>query len=35
VRRVEEPHLASTHGDAYRSYMRTAGRFVPWIGRAR
>jgi protein-S-isoprenylcysteine O-methyltransferase Ste14 len=35
VRFIEEPHLAGVHGDAYRSYTRTAGRFVPWIGRAR
>lgn len=35
VRLVEEPHLVSAHGDAYRSYMNKAGRFVPWLGRVR
>jgi protein-S-isoprenylcysteine O-methyltransferase Ste14 len=35
VRLVEEPYLANTHGDAYRSYKRKAGRFLPWLGRAR
>jgi protein-S-isoprenylcysteine O-methyltransferase Ste14 len=35
VRLVEEPHLARVHGIAYRSYARRAGRFVPWIGRAK
>jgi protein-S-isoprenylcysteine O-methyltransferase Ste14 len=33
VRAVEEPHLARVHGDAYRSYCREVGRFVPGIGR--
>jgi protein-S-isoprenylcysteine O-methyltransferase Ste14 len=35
VRFIEEPHLAGVHGNAYRSYARTAGRFVPWIGKAK
>lgn len=33
VRGVEEPYLLRRHGQAYRDYARTAGRFVPWIGR--
>ena len=33
VRRVEEPYLLRTHGDAYRTYAASAGRFVPGIGR--
>jgi protein-S-isoprenylcysteine O-methyltransferase Ste14 len=32
VRRVEEPYLLRTHGDAYRAYAATASRFVPGIG---
>jgi protein-S-isoprenylcysteine O-methyltransferase Ste14 len=32
VRRVEEPHLLRTHGDAYRDYTASVGRFVPGIG---
>lgn len=32
VRRVEEPYLLSKHGDAYREYTRTVGRFLPRIG---
>jgi protein-S-isoprenylcysteine O-methyltransferase Ste14 len=35
VRLVEEPYLARVHGGAYRTYARTAGRFIPWLGRAR
>jgi len=35
VRFIEEPYLASVHGASYRSYARSVGRFVPWIGRAR
>lgn len=35
VRLGEEPQLISAHGDAYRSYMGKAGRFVPWLGRVR
>jgi len=33
VRAVEEPYLLSTHGDAYRRYASTTGRFLPGIGR--
>ena len=33
VRVVEEPYLARTHGDAYRSYAERTGRFVPGLGR--
>ena len=33
VRRVEEPYLERVHGDAYRRYAATTGRFLPWIGR--
>ncbi|TMA32310.1 MAG: isoprenylcysteine carboxylmethyltransferase family protein [Deltaproteobacteria bacterium] len=32
VRFVEEPHLLAVHGDRYRSYTRSAGRFVPGVG---
>jgi protein-S-isoprenylcysteine O-methyltransferase Ste14 len=32
VRRVEEPHLLRTHGDAYRDYAAGVGRFIPGIG---
>lgn len=32
VRRVEEPYLLRTHGDAYRAYTAGAGRFVPGVG---
>jgi len=32
VRRVEEPYLLSTHGDAYRAYAARVGRFVPGVG---
>ena len=35
VRAVEEPYLSATHGDAYRSYAATAGRFLPGVGRLR
>lgn len=34
VRAVEEPYLLATHGDAYRDYLGSVGRFVPGIGRA-
>lgn len=34
VRLVEEPHLLGVHGDAYRRWTATAGRFVPGIGRS-
>jgi protein-S-isoprenylcysteine O-methyltransferase Ste14 len=33
VRAVEEPYLLQTHGDDYRSYAATVGRFVPGLGR--
>ena len=33
VRFVEEPYLKRTHGEAYKSYCRRIGRFVPGIGR--
>ncbi len=33
VRAVEEPYLLRTHGEAYRTYAATTGRFVPGIGR--
>jgi protein-S-isoprenylcysteine O-methyltransferase Ste14 len=33
VRRVEEPHLRRTHGDAYVTYAAQVGRFVPGVGR--
>jgi protein-S-isoprenylcysteine O-methyltransferase Ste14 len=33
TRLVEEPYLLRTHGDAYRSYARRVGRFVPALGR--
>ena len=32
VRRVEEPYLLRTHGDAYRAYVAGVGRFVPGVG---
>ncbi|OBG34973.1 isoprenylcysteine carboxyl methyltransferase [Mycobacterium alsense] len=32
VRRVEEPHLLRTHGEAYREYAASVGRFVPGVG---
>jgi protein-S-isoprenylcysteine O-methyltransferase Ste14 len=33
VRGVEEPYLATVHGDAYADYCHRVGRFVPGIGR--
>jgi protein-S-isoprenylcysteine O-methyltransferase Ste14 len=33
VRAVEEPYLMRTHGDAYRRYAASTGRFVPGVGR--
>lgn len=33
VRVVEEPYLLIVHGDAYRDYLATVGRFVPGVGR--
>jgi protein-S-isoprenylcysteine O-methyltransferase Ste14 len=35
VRLVEEPHLSSVHGDAYRAYKQRVGRLIPWVGRER
>jgi protein-S-isoprenylcysteine O-methyltransferase Ste14 len=35
VRRVEEPYLLRTHGDAYRGYTAGVGRFIPGVGRIR
>jgi protein-S-isoprenylcysteine O-methyltransferase Ste14 len=35
VRRVEEPHLLRIHGDAYRAYAASVGRFVPRVGMIR
>ncbi|RBY79385.1 isoprenylcysteine carboxylmethyltransferase family protein [Blastococcus sp. TF02-09] len=32
VRAVEEPYLRAVHGDAYRDYSASTGRFVPGIG---
>jgi protein-S-isoprenylcysteine O-methyltransferase Ste14 len=32
VRTVEEPYLLETHGDDYRDYTASVGRFVPGIG---
>ena len=33
VRGVEEPYLLGAHGEGYRAYARSVGRFVPGIGR--
>ncbi|MGO4443660.1 isoprenylcysteine carboxylmethyltransferase family protein [Mycobacterium sp. 2YAF39] len=33
VRAVEEPYLLATHGDAYRDYCASVGRFAPGVGR--
>ncbi|OBK77298.1 isoprenylcysteine carboxylmethyltransferase family protein [Mycobacterium sp. 1274761.0] len=33
VRVVEEPYLATRHGEAYRDYAASVGRFVPAVGR--
>lgn len=32
VRVVEEPYLLTVHGDAYREYLASVGRFVPGVG---
>ena len=32
VRRVEEPYLLRTHGDTYRAYTASVGRFIPGVG---
>ncbi|MCC6848104.1 MAG: isoprenylcysteine carboxylmethyltransferase family protein [Deltaproteobacteria bacterium] len=34
VRWVEEPYLLRVHGDRYRRYAATTGRFLPCIGRS-
>jgi len=33
VRAVEEPYLLAVHGDTYRAYLASVGRFVPGVGR--
>ena len=35
VRLVDEPYLLDAHGDRYRAYAQTAGRFAPGVGRNR
>lgn len=35
VRIVEEPYLLKVHGEAYRRYGRSVGRFVPGVGKLR
>lgn len=35
VRGVEEPYLASVHGQAYADYAARVGRFLPGVGRLR
>jgi len=35
TRKLEEPYLLATHGEAYANYAAHAGRFVPLIGRLR
>jgi protein-S-isoprenylcysteine O-methyltransferase Ste14 len=32
VRRVEKPYLLRRHGDAYRAYTASVGRFIPGVG---
>jgi protein-S-isoprenylcysteine O-methyltransferase Ste14 len=32
VRRVEEPYLLGKHGEAYRAYTASVGRFIPGVG---
>jgi protein-S-isoprenylcysteine O-methyltransferase Ste14 len=32
VRAVEEPYLLRKHGDAYRGYTASVGRFIPGVG---
>jgi protein-S-isoprenylcysteine O-methyltransferase Ste14 len=34
VRIVEEPYLLTVHGDVYRDYLASVGRFVPGVGHA-
>lgn len=33
VRAIEEPYLMRTHGQTYRDYASTTGRFLPCVGR--
>ena len=33
VRLVEEPHLLRSHGEPYRAWARSVGRFLPRLGR--
>jgi protein-S-isoprenylcysteine O-methyltransferase Ste14 len=35
VRRVEEPYLLRTHGEDYRGYTASVGRFLPRVGLTR
>jgi len=35
VRIVEEPYLLTVHGDDYRSYLTSVGRFMPSVGVSR
>jgi hypothetical protein len=35
ARLAEEPHLLRLHGEAYASYVRRTGRFLPGVGRMR
>jgi protein-S-isoprenylcysteine O-methyltransferase Ste14 len=35
VRRIEEPHLLSMHGDRVREWMAGTGRFLPGLGAVR
>jgi protein-S-isoprenylcysteine O-methyltransferase Ste14 len=35
VRRVEEPYLLRLHGERYRRYAASVGRFLPGVGRLR
>ena len=32
VRRVKEPYLLGKHGETYRGYTASVGRFVPGVG---
>jgi protein-S-isoprenylcysteine O-methyltransferase Ste14 len=32
VRHIEEPHLLAVHGDGYRAYASSVGRFLPGVG---
>lgn len=35
VRRVEEPYLLAKHGEVYRDYTGSVGRFIPGVGLSR